>query len=335
MRAFVTGATGYIGSRLVERLRRAHTAEGRGSGGDDVVCLVRSPEKAERLRELGCELVEGDLTSVDAIRSGMQGCDAAFHVAADYRVGVHDSVLPKMEDTNVAGTARVLDAAKECGVAKVVYVSTIAAFGNTGGKVVDETYEHPGRIFTSKYEKTKWQAHRVALEKAREGVPVVIVQPGSVYGPGDRSATGTIFKQAATGKLPAVSFPNMGLTMVYIDDVVDGILLAYEQGRVGESYALGGETTTLRGAVEAAARAAGRKPPRMNIPGPLIKSMAPFSKVVTKLMGLPPNMRELISSSDGVTFWASHAKAERELGYSPRDMQTGFEQTFGERRVAA
>lgn len=320
MRAFVTGGTGFLGGRLVERLR------GRG---DEVVCLVRSPEKAARLRELGCELVEGDLTSVDAMQSGMAGCDAVFHLAADYRVGVHDSVLAKMEDTNVGGTARVLDAAKAAGVAKVVYVSTMAAFGNTRGKVVDETYEHPGTSFTSKYEKTKWQAHKVALEKAREGVPVVIVQPGSIYGEGDPSATGTIFKQAATGKLPAVSFAKMGLTMVHVDDVVDGILLANEKGTVGESYALGGETTTMRGAVDAAARAAGRKPPRMNFPPRLIKSMVPFQKVVTKAMGLPPNMRELISSSDGVTFWASHAKAERELGYHPRDLQTGFNQTYG------
>ena len=320
MRAFMTGATGFLGGRVVERLR------GRG---DEVVCLVRSPDKAGALRELGCELVEGDLTSTDVMREAMTGCDGAFHLAADYRVGVHDSVLDKMRDTNVAGTERVLDAAQAAGVPKVVYVSTMAAFGNTRGQVVDETYEHPGQGFTSKYERTKWEAHHAALEKARAGVPVVIVQPGSIYGKGDPSATGTIWTQAATGKLPAVSFSKMGLTMVHVDDVVDGILLAFEKGKVGESYALGGETTTMRGAVEAAATAAGRKPPRMNLPPAMIKSMVPFQKVVTKAMGLPPNMRELISSSDGVTFWASDAKARRELGYAPRDMASGFKQTFG------
>src|SRR5688500_15351565 len=156
MRAFVTGGTGFLGGKLVERLRER---------GDEVVCLVRSPDKAARLRELGCELVEGDLTSVDAMRTGMAGCDAVFHLAADYRVGVRDSVLPKMEDANVGGTTRVLDTAKEAGVGKVVYVSTIAAFGNTRGKVVDETYEHPAQSFTSKYENTKWQAHKVRSEE--------------------------------------------------------------------------------------------------------------------------------------------------------------------------
>jgi nucleoside-diphosphate-sugar epimerase len=263
------------------------------------------------------------------MRAGMQGADAVFHVAADYRVGVHDSVLPKMEDTNVGGTTRVLDLVREEGVAKVVYVSTMAVFGNTRGKIVDETYDNPGQDFNSKYERTKWAAHKVAEEKAREGVPVVIVQPGSIYGQGDPSATGTIFTQAATGKLPSVSFPKMGLTLVHVDDVVDGMLLALEKGRVGESYALGGENTTMREAVDAAADAAGRKRPRFNTPSGVIKAMVPFQKVVTKAMGLPPNMRELIASSDGVTFWASDAKARRELGYAPRDVQTGFGQTFG------
>ena len=320
MRAFVTGGTGFLGGRLVERLRER---------GDEVVCLVRRPAKAARLRELGCELVEGDLTSSEAMSQGMQGCDAVFHLAADYRGGVHDSVLPDMEDTNVGGTRRVLDVARSAGVAKIVYVSSMVVFGNTRGKVVDETYEHPGRDFTSKYEQTKWQAHKLAEEKAREGVPVVIVQPGSIYGPGDQSATGTIFGQAATKKLPAVSFPKLGLTLVHVDDVVDGILLAHEKGQVGESYGLGGETTTMRDAVDAAADAAGVKRPRLNTPTPVIKSMLPIQKVVTKAMGLPPNLRELIRSSDGVTFWGSDAKARRELGYAPRDMRTGFTQTFG------
>jgi dihydroflavonol-4-reductase len=326
MRAFVTGATGFLGGRLVERLRER---------GDDVVCLVRSPEKARPLRDMGCEVVEGDLTDEEAIRRGATGCDAAFHLAADYRVGVRDSVLPQMEDTNVGGTRRVLDAATEAGVARIVYVSSMVVYGNTRGRVVDETYEHPGHGHTSKYEQTKLEAHRLAVEKAREGVPVVIVQPGSVYGPGDRSATGTIFKQAATGKLPAVSFPKLGLTLVHVDDVVDGILLAHEKGTVGESYGLGGETTTMRAAVDAAAEAGGRKPPRFNTPTPLIKAMLPVAGPATKAMGLPPNLRELISSSDGVTFWGSWEKATRELGYAPRDMRTGFAQTFGSGRAAA
>src|SRR5690348_7521028 len=122
MRAFVTGATGFVGGRVAEKLR---------ARGDDVVCLVRTPAKAEKLRALGCELVEGDLGNHAALAAGMAGADAVFHLAADYRVGVHPSVYPKMRDTNIGGTTRVIADAVEAGVARIVYVSTIAAFGNT------------------------------------------------------------------------------------------------------------------------------------------------------------------------------------------------------------
>jgi dihydroflavonol-4-reductase len=319
MRAFLTGGTGFLGSRLGQRLR---------DRGDEVVCLVRSPEKAVPLQAAGCEIVEGDLTDGDAIRRGMEGADAVFHVAADYRVGLKPEKFAGMEDTNVGGTARVLDAAMDAGVAKVVYVSTAAAFGNTRGEVVDETYEHRGDGYTSNYERTKVEAHKLALDRVAKGAPVVIVQPTSIYGPGDHSVTGQTIRDAARGKLPSVSFPKMGLCMVHVDDVVDGILAAHDRGRVGESYVLGGENITMRELVDRTAKAADRKPPRMNTPTPLIKAMIPIAPLATKAMGLPPNLRELISSADGVTFWASSEKAKSELGYSPRDLDAGLRQTI-------
>src|SRR5688500_15906951 len=131
MIAFVTGATGFVGSRLAKRLRER---------GDDVVCLVRKPVKAAPIEAAGCRLVEGDLSDQATIRGAMEGCDAVFHLAADYRVGVRTSEYPKMQDANIGGTTRVIDAAVEAGVAKIVYVSTIAAFGNTRGETVDESY---------------------------------------------------------------------------------------------------------------------------------------------------------------------------------------------------
>ena len=319
MRAFITGATGFVGGRLAERLRER---------GDDVVCLVRSPDKAARLESLGCALVRGDLKDADAIRSGMAGCEAVFHVAADYRVGLRPSSHDSMTDSNVGGTTRVLDAAAaEPAVKRVVYVSSIVVNGDTRGKAVDETYVHPQQGHTSHYERTKFQAHKVAEEKAAAGVPVVIVQPGSIYGKGDTSVTGGLIQQAARGKLPMVSFPAAGFTMVHIDDVVDGILAAYEKGRVGESYHLGGERVTMRQLVDAAAAAGGSKPPRITMPSALIKASVPIAPLVTKAMGLPPNLKELISTSDGVTFWATHDKAAKELGYAPRDLATGLKET--------
>ena len=319
MRAFVTGATGFIGVRLARRLR---------DRGDDVVCLVRSPAKAGELTSIGCELVQGDLSSVDVMRDAMKGCDAVFHCAGDYRIGIKKDQAGVMEDTNVRGTERVIDAAVAAEVKRIVYVSTIAAFGNTRGEIVDEHYEHPGDSFSTEYERTKYEAHVVAMNKAAAGAPVITVQPGYVYGPDDVSTTGEIMRQAATGKLPMLSFPKLGFNAVHVDDIADALILAYEKGKVGEAYVLGGTITTMEEAVKTAAAAGGRKPPRITMPTVAIKAMIPAAPIVTRVLGMPPNLRELISASDGVTYWARDDKARRELGYAPRDLKTGFTQTF-------
>jgi dihydroflavonol-4-reductase len=221
MKAFVTGATGFIGERLARRLR---------DRGDEVVALVRSPEKARGLSEIGCQLVEGDLSSSDAIRRGVEGCDGAFHVAAVYKVGIPRSEHAAMRDANVAGTERVLDAAIDAGVSRIVYVSTVGVFGNTHGKIVDETYRHPGDDFSSVYEETKYAAHQVALDRIAKGAPIVIVQPGGVYGPGDHSELGNMIDQVRTGKLKMLMFPELGFNLVHVDDITGGILLAYDKG---------------------------------------------------------------------------------------------------------
>jgi nucleoside-diphosphate-sugar epimerase len=208
-----------------------------------------------------------------------------------------------------------------------VYVSTVAAFGDTRGAVVDETYEHPGR-YTSYYDETKHLAHQEARRQIAAGLPCVVVQPGAVYGPRDHSVVGDMVRKVARGRLPAVAFPGMGLTAVHRDDVADGILLALDSGRPGESYVLGGDVTTLGDIVDTAARVAGRKPPRLTMPVTLVKAAAPFGRVLGPLMGYPPNMRELISTSNGVTFWASDAKARAELGYAPRGLEDGLRDTL-------
>jgi dihydroflavonol-4-reductase len=153
---------------------------------------------------------------------------------------------------------------------------------------------------------------------------VIIVQPGGIYGPGDHSELGTIIGQAMRGKLPFISFPGTGIVMCHVDDVAAGILLAHDKGELGRHYILGGEITTMREIVRAAATAAGRRSPRMSMPSWAIKAGIPLAPVVTKLMGLPPNLRELVRASDGVTYWATDARAREELGYAPRDMETGL-----------
>jgi nucleoside-diphosphate-sugar epimerase len=319
MRAFVTGATGFIGSHLARRLR---------DRGDEVVVLVRSPEKAGSLRDVGCELLLGDLGDDSAIRSGVEGCDSVFHAAAMYKVGIPAGRRAEMWAANVEGTAHVLSLAVEAGARRIVYVSTIGAFGNTKRKVVDESHRHPGLDFVSAYDETKLRAHQVAVDLIEKGAPILIAQPGGVYGPGDTSDLSDLIDRARTGRLKFKVFPQTGFNFVHVEDVVEGLLLIHDKGRVGEAYVLGGQITTIGEIVDKIAELSGRKPPRFTLPPAMIKASLPLAPVVTRLMRLPPNLRELIRSADGVTYWATDAKARRELGYSPRDLTTGLRQTL-------
>lgn len=319
MKAFVTGGTGFIGGHIVRKLR---------SRGDDVVALVRSREKAGEIAALGCTLVEGDLSDKEHLRKSMAGCDAVFHIAAVYKVGIPKSECPQMHEVNVVGTERTLDAAIAAAVSKIVYVSTVGYFGNTGGDVVDETYQRTPGNWASCYDETKYKAHEVAKRRIAQGAPIVIAQPGGVYGPGDHSEIGNFVMQMATGKLKFMTFPGVGFNLAHVDDISDGIILAHDKGTIGESYVFGGEISTLGDLVKTAARITGRKPPRITMPAFMVKASIPIAPVVTKVMGLPPNLRELIKASDGVTYWATDAKARRELGYSARSLEEGLRQTL-------
>jgi len=223
----------------------------------------------------------------------------------------------------------VLRAALDAGVPKVVYVSTVGVFGNTHRRVVDETYEHPGKEFTSYYEETKLEAHRIAKRMiVEEGLPCVIVQPGGVYGPGDTSAIADLLDQFLSGKMPLLPFPELGICLSHVEDIAGGIVAALDRGKAGETYVLSGPVTTVRDAIEVVAGVTGRKAPKHAMPIPVMKALTPIGPLVGKAMGQPPNLRELISSADGVTFWASHEKASRELGYAPRGMEEGLRATL-------
>jgi dihydroflavonol-4-reductase len=319
MKVFVTGGTGFIGGEVVRQLR------GRG---DDVVCLVRNPEKGKAVAALGCEIAAGDLGDAAAIRAGMEGCDAVIHAAAIYEVGIPVSQRQAMRDANVGGTERVLGAALEAKIPKVVYVSTVGVFGDTAGKTVDETYEHPAKDFTSCYEETKWEAHQVAKRLIADGLPCVIVQPGGVYGPGDTSSIGELLNQFLAGKMPLMPFPELGICLSHVEDIATGIVLGLDKGKPGEAYVISGPATTVREAIGVVAGVTGKKAPKRAIPVPLMKAMIPIGPLVGKMMGQPPNLRELISSADGVTFWASYDKAKRELGYEPRGLEEGLRATL-------
>jgi dihydroflavonol-4-reductase len=320
MRIFLTGATGFIGGRVASQLR---------DRGDDVVALVRSPGKAANLRELGCELIEGDLSDTGAIKNGVEGAEGVIHAAAIYKVGIPKKERPAMHESNVTGTENVLDAAIAAGVPRIVYVSTVAVFGNTKEQVVDESYQRDeSEGFLSCYDETKYRSHQIAKDRIAKGAPIVIVQPGGVYGPGDHSEIGNFIDQTRKGKLRAKAFPQLGFNLVHVDDVADGILLALDTGKLGESYVLGGEIARMDDVIRKTAELSGRKYPKATLPVGLMKISAPLGPVLGPAMGFPPNFGEAIKSADGVTFWAKHDKAMNELGYKPRDFETGLKQTL-------
>jgi nucleoside-diphosphate-sugar epimerase len=258
----------------------------------------------------------------------MIGCDAVIHCAAVYEVGISEEERSPMRESNVDGTVNVLGAALDQGVSKAVHVSTCAVFGNTNGKVVDESYEPPAGAYTSYYEETKVLAHNEALHLAAKGLPVVIVQPGGVYGPGDQSALGQVILKYAKKQLPALMFPDLGLTVVHRDDIAAGIVLALDKGRTGQSYVMGGEIETIRGVVAVEARLLGRRVPRVVIPAGLFKLLHPVGRFVGPLFGAGPNLREVVTSADAVTYWASSEKAKTELGYTARSLEQGLQQTL-------
>jgi nucleoside-diphosphate-sugar epimerase len=246
-----------------------------------------------------------------------------------YKVGVPAGQRAEMWEANVRGTERVLGAAVEAGVRRTVHISTLNAFGNTHGQVVDETYRRTVHEFLSSYDETKFRAHQAARELMARGAPILIAQPGIVYGPGDTSELGNLIDQVRSGRLKFKVFPETGFNFAYVEDVADGILLVHDKGRVGEEYVLGGQITTMGEVIDTVAVLSGHRPPRFTMPAALVKASIPFASVVTRVMRLPPNLGELVRVADGVTYWATDAKARRELGYAPRDLDTGLRQALG------
>jgi dihydroflavonol-4-reductase len=320
MRIFLTGATGFIGGRVADRLL---------ARGDEVVVLARSADKAKRLADAGATIVAGDLSDETAIARGVEGADGVIHIAADYRVGIPANQRESMVDVNVRGTERVLDAAIAAGATRIVHVSTGNVFGNTGDTVATEGYQRDlADGFLSAYDETKYLAHQVALDRIAQGAPVMIAQPGGVYGPGDTSEVANLIEQTRTGKLPMLPFPELTLTFVHVDDLADGLIAVLDRGRIGEEYVLGGDEATMRELITTVAELSGRKPPRP-MPTVVLRAMAPFGPVVGKVLGFPPNLHELIKTSDGVKIRMTSDKARHELGYTTRALRDGLSRTLG------
>lgn len=316
MHVFLTGASGFLGSEVARRLR---------ARGDRVRALVRTPERGEALHALGCDVVVGDLSDEGALVRHCREVDAVVHAAAVYGVGGSQEVRETLVDVNVTGTERVLGAALTAGVHKAVHVSTVTVFGDTGGRVADEGWvRDPATGWTSAYDRTRTVAHGRALEIAARGLPLVTVQPGVPYGPGDRGAFGDLLRRFLAGGLPAVPFPELGLCPVHRDDVAEGVVLALHKGVPGEAYVLAGEPVRLEEVLAVLAEVSGRRVPRFSVPTALLRTLAPVGPLVGPAFGLPPDLREVIDASAGVTFWARADKAMDELGWTARPLHEGL-----------
>lgn len=320
MRVALTGGTGFLGSRIAKKLR---------DRGDEVVAMVRRASQATILAGIGCEIFEGNMDDRVAVERLVEGVDGIFHIAGRYEVGIPSSECPKMQDTNIGGTRRIVDAAMTAGVERIVYASSVVIYGNTNGDVVDETYKRDlMKGFLSCYDESKYRAHLLMETRVQKGAPVVFVAPGSLYGPGDHSAVGQEIVRASRGELKALLLSDVGLTMVHVDDAADGFIQAYDKGVVGETYNLGGETVRLVDVLRTAAEIGGRSLPSRKISTGLLSWVQPVAPYILPKMGYPPNLRELIKTADGVTYWAKDDKARADLGYISRPLEDGLRQVL-------
>ena len=290
-----------------------------------MVALVRDPRRAPFLAEMGAELVESNLSDVAELTENLRGGDGLIHAAGSYRIGIPKSEHGAMWDANVGTTTRLLDAAEAAGIPRIVYVSTGNIYGNTHGVTVDERYQRNlDEGFLSWYDETKYGAHEVAEQRIRGGAPIVIVLPSQVYGPGDRTDFGEQVKLAHAGKLPYQALADVRIGLVHSDDLARGIVAALDRGRIGERYNLSGPPGSLGEAEAIAARLGGHRLPWLKLPDGLLRAMAPLGRLSGQ-----PNLGELVTASSGVTYLFSPAKAEAELGFTTRDLETGLADTFG------
>ncbi len=292
--------------------------------GDEVIAPVRDRRRAMELLDMGVIVLEDDLTDVNQIAESMRDVDGVIHAAGSYRVGMSRAERGAMWDANIGTATRALDAAEAANVPRIVYVSTVGIFGNTHGQVVDETYRRNIRDgFVSWYDETKFGAHEVVLQRSRAGAPIVAVLPSQVYGPGDHSTVGEQLALAHSGKLPYRALEDVGLGFVHVDDLAVGIVAAFDRGTVPGIYILTGPRHRLGEALAVAARLGGKGLPRLALPNSLLRLLVPVGRLIGQ-----PNLREIVSASAGITYWASNERAREELDFRPRELEDGLRDTF-------
>jgi len=304
MRLFLTGATGFVGS---------HVAALAAEHGSDLRLLARKTSNTANLPK-NAELILGDLREPAAFASALQGCDAILHVAADYRLWVPDPA--DMYKANVEGTRELLRLAREAGVPRVVYTSSVATMGfKTDGTIVDENTPVSEADMIGHYKRSKWLAEQVALEAARAGQQVIILNPTTPIGALDTkpTPTGRIVVDFLNKNFPA--YVDTGLNLVDVAEIARMHLVALQKGTPGERYILGGENLTLKQILDRLAAITGLPSPTHKVPHGVAMAYAFFEETVTgKLRGKEPRATVEAVRMGRKMMFASSAKAERELG---------------------
>ncbi len=306
MRAFITGATGFVGS---------HVARALAAQGAELRLLVRSTSRTDNIADLRAEVAKGDLREPESLKKAMAGCDFVFHVAADYRLWVRDP--EQMYRANVEGTRAIIRAAQESGVRRVVYTSSVATMAFTRqGYIAAEDSPVSIRDMVGHYKRSKFMAEEIALEAGRKGANVVVVNPTTPIGEYDikPTPTGRIVVDFLKRKFPA--YVDTGLNLADVKEVARGHVLAMEKARPGERYILGGHNLTLKQILDKLAELTGLPSPTMKVPHAVAMGFAVFDQFFTgMIMGKEPRATIDAVKMGRKKMFASSAKAERELGY--------------------
>lgn len=306
--AFITGATGFVGAAVARLLLEK---------GFRLRALSRPNNDRRNIEGLDLEIVEGDLGKPESYRNALQGCDALFHVAADYRIWVPDPSA--MHRINVDGTHALMEAAAAAGVERIVYTSSVAALGINPNGLADEDTPVGFANMVGTYKKSKYLAEQKVRRLIRHhALPAVIVNPSTPIGPRDikPTPTGRIIIEAVKGLMPA--YVDTGLSIVHVEGVAMGHWLAYEKGRIGERYILGGENLGLGEILGIIAEISGRPAPKVKLPVAPLFPLAYAAEIFGRITGKEPFVTVDALRMARKKMYFSSAKAERELGYKAR-----------------